>query len=103
MLEEQDGRQQDHSALGRVLYQIGKDNPELYLGIHDAVCSTAYDGTVRPVGEKLMDVLAPAGEATISVRVAREGRKMLIIRGQISILFLWKSDQAESSHTHGIR
>ena len=81
MLEEQDGRQQDHSALGRVLYQIGKDNPELYLGIHDAVCSTAYDGTVRPVGEKLMDVLAPAGEATISVRVAREGRKMLIIRG----------------------
>lgn len=81
MLEEKDGRQQDHSALGRVLYQIGKDNPELYLGIHDAVCSTAYDGTVRPVVEKLMDVLAPAGEATISVRVAGEGRKMLIIRG----------------------
>lgn len=81
VLEEKDERQQDHSALGKVLYQIGKDNPEMYLGIYDAACNTVYDDTVRPVVDKLMDVLAPAGEATISVRVAGEGRKMLIIKG----------------------
>ncbi len=81
MLEEKDGRQQDHSALGRVLYQIGKDAPGLYLEIHDVVWNTKYEGAIRPVVEKLMDVLAPAGEATISVRIAGEGRKMLIIRG----------------------
>lgn len=81
MLEEKDGRQQDHSALGRVLYQIGKDDPGLYLEIHDVVWNTKYEGAIRPVVEKLMDVLAPAGEATISVRIAGEGRKMLIIRG----------------------
>ncbi len=81
MLEEKDRRQHDHSALGRVLYQIGKDDPGLYLEIHDVVWNTKYEGAIRPVVEKLMDVLAPAGEATISVRIAREGRKMLIIRG----------------------
>lgn len=81
MLEEKDERQQDHSVLGRVLYQIGKDNPELYLGIHDVVSNMEDDGSNRPVVGKLMDVLAPAGEATISVRVAGEGRKMLIIKG----------------------
>lgn len=85
MLEEKDGRQQERSAFGKALYQIGKDNPELYLGVHDAICNTAYDGTGREVVErlveKLMDVLAPAGEAIISARIAGEGRKMLSIKG----------------------
>lgn len=51
MLEEKDGRQQDHSALGRVLYQIGKDDPGLYLEIHDVVWNTKYEGAIRPVVE----------------------------------------------------
>lgn len=75
MLEEKDERQQDRSALGRALYQLGKDNPELYLRIYDAMYWAG------PVIEELMDVLAPEGEAIISVRIAGEGRKMLSIKG----------------------
>lgn len=81
MLEEKDGRQQAYSDFGKVLHQLGRDNPEMYHGMHEAVCDTVYDGTNRPVAGKLMDVLAPAGEAFISVRIAGEGRKMLSIKG----------------------
>lgn len=81
MLEEKDERQQACGIFGKVLYQIGKDNPEIYPGLYDAVCNTVYDGTSQPVVEKLMDVLAPAGEAIISVRIAGEGRKMLSVKG----------------------
>lgn len=81
MLEEKDGRQQAYSDFGKVLHQLGRDNPEMYPGMHEAVCDTVYDGTNRPVAGKLMDVLAPAGEAFISVRIAGEGRKMLSIKG----------------------
>lgn len=82
MMEEKDERQQACGIFGKVLYQIGKDNPEMYLGIYDAVCNTVYDGTSRPVVEKLMDALAPSGEAIISARVPGEGRKMLSIKGE---------------------
>lgn len=75
MLEEKDERQQDRSDFGKVLYQLGKDNPEMYLGIYDAMCGAG------PVIEEIMDMLAPEGEAIISVRIAGEGRKMLSIKG----------------------
>lgn len=81
MLEEKDERQQECSAFGKALHQLGKDNPVMYIGMHDAVCDTVYDGTSRLVVEKLMDVLAPTGEAIVSVRIAGEGRKMLSIKG----------------------
>lgn len=81
MMEDKDQRQQSFATLGKVLHQIGKDDPELYLKMNDAVCNTVYDGTSRPVIDKLMDALAPNGEAVISVRIAGEGRKMLMIKG----------------------
>lgn len=81
MMEDKDQRQQSFATLGKVLHQIGKDDPELYLKMHDAVCNTVYNGTSRPVIDKLMDALAPNGEAVISVRIAGEGRKMLMIKG----------------------
>lgn len=81
MLEEKEGWQQGLSALGKALYQLGRDNPEMYIGIYDAAYNTVYDDTIRPLEEKLMDVLAPAGESIISVRIAGEGRKMLSIKG----------------------
>ena len=82
MMEEKDERQQACGIFGKVIYQIGKDNPEMYLQIYDAVENTVYDGTSRPVVDKLMDALAPSGEAIISVRVPGEGRKMLSIKGE---------------------
>lgn len=81
MMEEKDQRQQDRGSLGKVLYQIGKDDPERYLKLHEAVCNTVHDGTIRPMVDKLMDVLAPSGAAVITVRIAGEGRKMLSIKG----------------------
>lgn len=81
MLEEKDEGQQGRSALGKVLHQLGRDNPEMYLGMYEAVFHTVYDGSINKVVEKLMDVLAPAGEHIISVRIAGEGRKMLSIKG----------------------
>lgn len=81
MMEDKDQRQQSFGILGRVLHQIGKDDPALYMKLYDAVCNTVYDGTSRPVINKLMDALAPNGEAVISVRIDGEGRKMLMIKG----------------------
>lgn len=81
MLEEKDEGQQGSSAFGKFIYQLGRDNPEMYLGMYEAVFHTVYDGSINGVVEKLMDVLAPAGEAIISVRIAGEGRKMLSIKG----------------------
>lgn len=81
MMEEKDERQQACGIFGKAIYQIGKDNPEMYLQIYDAVENTVYDGTNRPVIDKLMDALAPSGESIISVRVPGEGRKMLSLKG----------------------
>ena len=81
MMEERDERQQECGIFGKVFYQIGKDNPEMYLQFYDAAVNTVYDGTSRPVIDKLMDVLAPSEETIISVRVPGEGRKMLSIKG----------------------
>ncbi len=81
MLEEKDTRQQDCGVFGKVLYQIGRDDPEMYLKLYEAVMDTVYDKTSRPVINKMMDALAPAGEKIISVRIPGEGRKMLSIKG----------------------
>ena len=81
MMEEKDQGQQSLSIFGKVLHQIGRDDPEMYLKMNEAVCNTGYDGTIQPVVNKLMDALAPSGENMITVRIAGEGRKMLSIKG----------------------
>lgn len=81
MLEGKDKRQQDCSIFGKVLYQIGRDDPRLYLKLYEAVMDTACEDTPQRTVEKIMDVLAPAGEKIISVRIPGEGRKMLSIKG----------------------
>lgn len=81
MMEEKDKRQQSFGIFGKVLHQIGRDDPGMYLKLNEAVCNTVYDGTIQPVVDKLVDALAPSGESIISVRIAGEGRKMLSIKG----------------------
>ena len=80
MMEEKDERQQDHSTIGKVIHQLGRDNPEMYVAICCLLYNPIYDGDKLYTGG-LMDVLAPAGEAIISVRIAGEGKKMLSIKG----------------------
>ena len=81
MLERQDERQQAYTLFGKVLYQIGRDRPELYLQLYDAVENTVYDGSNAPVVNKLVDALAPAGEGMVSVRIPGEGKMLLSIKG----------------------
>ena len=79
MLEEKDGRQQEYDLLGRVLYQLWSDEPQMYIKIHDIVHYMEY--TAHEAQNEVYDILAPAGEAIISVRIAGEGRKLLSIKG----------------------
>lgn len=81
-MEEKDKRQQSYGIFTKVLHQLGKDNPELYLGLFDAVENTVYEGNSKDVVKKIIDILAPAGEVLHSVRIAGEGRKLLSIKGE---------------------
>ena len=80
-MEGKDYKQVEMGVFEKVLHQLGQDDPELYLKLWDAVGTTIYDGTNRPVVDKLLNALAPAGEAVISVRIQGEGRKLLSIKG----------------------
>lgn len=82
MMEEKDQGQQDYGIFAKVLHQLGRDKPELYLELFDVVENTVYDGSSKNVIKKIVDVLAPAGEAIHSVRIAGEGRKLLSIKGE---------------------
>lgn len=82
MMEPKNEDQEELGIFAKVLHQLGHDEPELYLKLHDAVENTVYDGSNAPVVKKMMDALAPAGEAIHTVRVPGEGRKMLSIKGE---------------------
>lgn len=79
MLEEKDVRQQEYSPFGKVLYQIGHDDPQMYVRIHDAVRNREH--TMHQVESEIYGILAPAGESIISTRIAGEGKKLLSIKG----------------------
>lgn len=80
-MEGKNYNQAEMDIFTKVLHQLGHDDPELYLKLWDAVGNTIYDGTNKPVVDKLLNALAPAGEAVISVRIQGEGRKLLSIKG----------------------
>lgn len=82
MMEPKVKEQEELGIFAKVLHQLGHDNPEMYLKLYEAVEHTVYDGSSAPVVKKLMDALAPAGEAIHTVRVPGEGRKMLSIKGE---------------------
>lgn len=63
----------EEENLEKVIWQIGHDNPELYLNIHEAM----QTGTA----ESLQEALAPAGESIYSTRLQGVGRLMLSVKG----------------------
>lgn len=80
-MEEKDQWQQSCGIFAKVLHQLGKDNSELYQELFHAV-KTASGGSLRDKIKRVIDVLAPAGEALHSVRISGEGRKLLSIKGE---------------------
>lgn len=59
------------SLIKRVIEEIGKDNPELFVQIAGIIAKEMLVDT--------LDVMAPDGEKTYSVRVPAEGRIMLML------------------------
>ena len=81
MLEEKDSRQQAYDLFGKVLYQLGHDDPELYMQIYGAARLKDTDGSYDQMADVLADILAPAGEGIRIVRIAGEGKLSLNIKG----------------------
>lgn len=80
-MEEKDQWQQSYGIFAKVLHQLGKGNSELYQELFHAV-KTASGGILGDKIKRVIDVLAPAGEALHSVRISGEGRKLLSIKGE---------------------
>ena len=71
--ERGDSRMESMSELGKMVYQMGRENPEIYEKLYAAAGRGDWD-------KELHEVLAPAGENVISVRIKGTGRVMLSIK-----------------------
>lgn len=84
LMEEKDQRQQSlDGPLAQVMYQLGKDDPELYISLHKACCLES----VR--SQDIYDVLDPAGNKIYMVRIQGTGRVALGFHGiqnEVSVL-----------------
>lgn len=92
LMEEKNRQQEDLGIFEKVLHQLGRDNPELYLELHSAVKDAD--------ASKIAEILAPNGEAIHSVRIPGEGRKILSIKGadiRPSITDLRSGEKADCS------
>lgn len=74
ILEGQKQEQHDMDNIHKVMHQLGKDAPELYVSLHHAV----LEGGLAAVKE----TLAPAGEKIYSVRIQGIGRFMMSVKEQ---------------------
>lgn len=75
MMEEKDDRQQSmDDALVQVAYQIGKEDAKLYCELWESQIERNED--VRG----FMEIFAPSGTKTYSVRIPSVGRRMLMVR-----------------------
>ncbi|MBQ2803462.1 MAG: hypothetical protein IJF07_06145, partial [Lachnospiraceae bacterium] len=73
LMEGEDQEQKDmESNLYKVLHQLGKEQPDLYVKLYDAM----YEND-----EAVQEVLAPDGERIYSVRIMGVGRIMLAVKG----------------------
>ena len=108
MLEGRDQKQEFmNSTLDKVIYQLGHDQPELYVRMFKAQCED-YPGMHESIVEQeeytakvsriLAEILAPSGEAIHSVRIRGTGRMMMSIKGadrEIAVVNV-RSEEKES-------
>lgn len=73
MAERGDSRMESMSELGKMVYQMGRENPEIYAELYAAAGRSDWE-------KELHEVLAPAGENVISVRLQGTGRVMLSVK-----------------------
>lgn len=74
MEEKPEGQQDMGDNLSKAVWQLGRDEPELYKGIYDAVVKA--EGGYKA----LQEAIAPAGEGIYSVRIPGTGRLLLSVK-----------------------
>ena len=94
MAEEQDHT--DLSMLARVLYKIGEDDPGMMMELMGADYLSPLMGELRR--ERLLEILAPAGQKMYMARVQGVGKMALVINGRRITLTNVREDSKEE-HT----
>lgn len=94
MAEEQDHT--DLPMLARVLYKIGEDDPDLMMELMEADYLSPLMGEMRQ--ERLLEILAPAGQKMYMARVQGVGKMALVINGRRITLTNVREDTKEE-HT----
>ena len=91
MAEEQDHT--DLSMLARVLYKIGEDDPGLMMELMGADYLSTLTDEMRQ--ERLLEMLAPAGQKMYMARVQGVGKMALVINGRRTTLTNVREDTKE--------
>lgn len=91
MAEEQDHT--DLSMLARVLYKIGEDDPDLMMELMRTDYLSALMDEMRQ--ERLLEILAPAGQKMHMARVQGVGKMALVINGRRITLTNVREDTKE--------
>lgn len=91
MAEERDHT--DLSMLARVLYKIGEDDPGLMMELMGADYLSTLTDEMRQ--ERLLEMLAPAGQKMYMARVQGVGRMALVINGRRITLTNVREDSKE--------
>lgn len=91
MAEEQDHT--DLPMLARVLYKIGEDDPNMMTELMGADYLSSLMGEMRQ--ERLLEILAPAGQKMYMARVQGVGRMALVINGRRITLTNVREDSKE--------
>lgn len=91
MTEEQDHT--DLSMLARVLYKIGEDDPGLMMELMDADYLSTLTDEMRQ--ERLLEILAPAGQKMYMARVQGVGKMALVVNGRRITLTNVREDTKE--------
>lgn len=98
MAEEQDHT--DLSMLARVLYKIGEDDPGLMMELMGADYLSPLMGEL--LQERLLEILAPAGQKMYMSRVQGVGKMALVINGRRITLTNVREDTKEEYSTEDI-